>query len=212
MYVPGHFREQDPERLAAFLKQNSFGVLITVRGGEPFVSHLPFLFATDEGPHGVLYSHVARANPHWKAGDGRALALFSGPHHYVSPSWYAEEGTVPTWSYVAVHARGVLEWLDEDAARRDVLERMVEFFEAGAAQPWEADFGAAYIQREMRAIVPFRVQVESLEGKWKLSQHHPRARQERTARALRALESDDAQAIAALMEENLARGAEDRPR
>ncbi len=212
MYVPGHFREQDPARIAAFLKQHPFGALVTVRQGEPFVSHLPFLFVPDEGARGVLYAHVARANPHWKQGDGEALALFLGPHHYVSPTWYGEERTVPTWSYVAVHVRGTVEWLVGDAAKRDVLGRMVSVFEASSPVPWVADFESAYVQEELRGIVPFRLQVAAVEGKWKLNQHHPRARQERTAKALREIPSDDAQAIAALMEENLARAPREPPR
>jgi transcriptional regulator len=212
MYVPRAFLETDPDRLAQLIRAHGFGELVTVQAGAPSVSHLPFLYEPDEGPRGTLYAHVARANDHWRQGDTRALAIFTGPHHYISPTWYAEAGTVPTWNYVAVHVRGALQWLDDDAARRDVVTRMVAFYEAGQPEPWTADLDAPELQPELRGIVPLRIAVESIEGKWKLNQHHSLERRRRTARALRALPSENAQAVAALMEASLAHGSHDANR
>ena len=204
MHIPEAFLETDSGKLAALVRERSFGELVTVNEGQPYVSHLPFLFDPTESSQGVLYAHVSRSNPHWKQGESDALAIFHGPHHYISPTYYAQEGTVPTWNYVAVHMRGTVEWLDQESARREVLQRLVAFHEGERAAPWVGDFEAPFMIEEMRGVVPLRIVVRSIEGKWKLNQHHPLEVQERTAQALRRLASEDAQAVAALMEENIA--------
>jgi len=205
MYVPQAFSQTDPDKLACLIRENGFGELVTAIDGTPVVSHLPFMFEPDEGALGILHAHVARANPHWKQGDCKAMAVFVGPHHYISPTWYEEAGTVPTWAYVAVHVRGTLEWSDDPGAARAVLERLVAFHERGRPHPWAADFESPDLERKMRGIVSLRIVVEAIEGQWKLNQNHPPERRARTARALRELPAQDAQAIAALMEENLLR-------
>src|SRR4051812_5840105 len=106
MYVPAAFAEPDRGRLHEFIEAYSFGLLVSSHRG-PFATHLPFLLDRTAGPHGTLVGHMARANPQWHDLDGReVLAVFSGPHAYVSPSWYEADDVVPTWNYVAVHARG----------------------------------------------------------------------------------------------------------
>ena len=106
MYIPESFRESHLATLHAFIRQNSFGTLVSEQDGELVASHLPFLLDPERGPYGTLVAHMARANPHWQAfdGDAEALAIFQGPHAYISPSWYATEQSVPTWNYTAVHA------------------------------------------------------------------------------------------------------------
>ena len=107
MYIPAAFQQTDKTKLHDFIEANSFGLLVSTHGGEPFATHLPFLLERDAGPHGCLVGHVARANPQWHGLDGQTvLAVFSGPHAYVSPTWYEAENVVPTWNYVAVHAYG----------------------------------------------------------------------------------------------------------
>lgn len=109
LYSPEAFVEADFGRLAAFLRNHAFGTLVSVREGAPMVSHLPLLFETEAGPRGRLLGHLARANPHAGslAGGEPVLVIFQGPQDYVSPSWYATEGGVPTWNYAVVHAHGV---------------------------------------------------------------------------------------------------------
>src|SRR4051812_3811791 len=92
MYIPTAFLETDPARLHDFIEAHSFGLLVSTRVGEPFATHLPFLLERDAGPHGTLIGHMARANRQWHDLDGQeVLAIFSGPHAYVSPSWYEAE-------------------------------------------------------------------------------------------------------------------------
>jgi transcriptional regulator len=140
-------------------------------------NHLPLLLEGD-----VLQGHFARANPVWKtiARDAEALAIFLGPHFYVSPNWYpskAETGkAVPTWNYIAVHARGKIILHDDPAWLRAHVGRLSQFHEAGRAAPWSVEEAPAdYIQAMLRAIVGFELAIEKLEGKWKLNQNRTEA-------------------------------------
>src|SRR5947209_4161347 len=142
MYIPTAFAEQDRARLHAFVEAYSFGLLVSTHGGEPFATHLPLLLERDAGPHGTLVGHMARANPHWRELDGRAvLAVFSGPHAYVSPAWYEAEHVVPTWNYVAVHAYGTCRLVDDPAALAGILTATVAAYERGRPSPWALDTG-----------------------------------------------------------------------
>ena len=130
MYIPTAFAETDAKKLHDFIAANSFGLLISTHQGEPFATHLPFLLERDAGPHGALAGHVARANPHWRDLDGQnVLAVFSGPHAYVSPSWYESDGVVPTWNYVAVHAYGVCRLVDDVDGLTRILKASVATYE-----------------------------------------------------------------------------------
>ena len=108
MYLPRHFAEDDTAVLHRLMGRYDVALLVTTVDGAPFASHLPLLVEPGAGPNGTLKGHMSRANPQWRgfAGGGEALAVFQGPHAYVSPSWYAGESVVPTWNYTAVHAYG----------------------------------------------------------------------------------------------------------
>ena len=168
MYIPDAFREDRPKLLQDAMRLIGFATLVTT-GLE--ANHLPMLFQD-----GVLRGHVARANPVWKAGDGAVLAIFLGPHAYVSPGWYpskAETGkAVPTWNYITVHARGPVRWIQDADWLRAHVATLSDTHEAGRAQPWAmTDAPAAYIDSLVSAIVGFEITIETLEGKWKLSQN-----------------------------------------
>ena len=127
-----------------------------------------------------MRGHVARANPVWKAGAGEALAIFLGPHAYVSPSWYpskAETGkAVPTWNYIAVHARGTIQWIQDGDWLRAHVTALSAAHEAGRENPWAiGDAPASYVDGLLRAIVGFELSIAKLEGKWKLSQNRDAA-------------------------------------
>src|SRR5438477_12570684 len=136
MYVPPHFAESDPATLHDFIEGHSFGLLVSQVGGVPFASHLPFLIDRTTGPHGTLLGHMARANPHWRELAGQtALAVFSGAHAYVSPTWYEAANVVPTWNYVAVHATGRAELVEDRDDLLAILRRSVAVYEAGMPRP-----------------------------------------------------------------------------
>jgi transcriptional regulator len=145
---------------------------------------------------------LARANPQWRHADGqRVLAVFSGPHAYVSPSWYEADEVVPTWNYVAVHAVGVLRAIHDRDDLLRIAQDSVAFFENGRPQPWTFDASTGYADRMLKGIVGFRIEIQTLEGKWKLSQNHPPERRTKVRKALRERGGEDAD-VARLMEED----------
>ena len=179
MYVPKHFSVEDRDSLDRVIRDNPFGLLVGAAGGAPFATHLPFLPDGDR-----LLAHVARGNPHWKAIDGKTemLAVFSGPHAYVSPRWYEPGPAVPTWNYVAVHVYGAPRVIDDARSVRALLDRLVGEYEAGA---WTLDGqDPDYIDRMMRGIVAFEMPLTRIEGKFKLSQNRPAEDRRRVAAEL----------------------------
>src|ERR1700751_5814241 len=130
MYVPAAFAVSDLAKLHAFIERNSFGLLVSEVDGRPFASHLPFLLERNAGSNGTLIGHMARANLQWKDAHGQnALAIFSGPHAYVSPTWYEAEQVVPTWNYVAVHAYGRVEIVEDADALLEIVRETVRVYE-----------------------------------------------------------------------------------
>jgi transcriptional regulator len=208
MYTPAAFAVTDPDRLAMFIAEHSFAAVITQHEGAPFASHLPLLLDRDRGPHGTLVGHMAKANPQWReainVSEGiPALAIFSGPHTYISPTWYAEPNTVPTWNYVAVHATGRLTLMEDSARLLTLLARTVDYYEASLPQPWRlASQDAAFIEKLLASIIGFEIAIEKLAGKWKLNQNHPPERRERVIASLEKSVRTDDRAIAAAMRTN----------
>ena len=199
MYVPPHFAETDLTKQHDFIERYSFGLLVAQLGGVPFVTHLPFLLERTSGPHGTLIGHMARANPHWTELAGQSvLAVFAGPHAYISPTWYESANVVPTWNYTAVHAYGSIELLDKNGVR-DVVTRTVSLYESALPQPWTFEADSVFIDRLLDQIVGFRLAIERIEGKMKLNQNHPVERREKVIRALRERGSADEIAVAELM-------------
>lgn len=200
MYVPQHFKEADRGKLFDLIESHSFGLLISDAAGDPFASHLPFLVDRTCPPHGCLVGHMARANPQWGDADGKTvLAVFSGPHAYVSPTWYRAEDVVPTWNYVAVHAYGTFRAVHEPDALREILRASVATFEASMPTPWTFDPESEFSEKMAKAVVGFRVEISRIEGKWKLGQNHPKERRENVSRELRASPHEDARRIAELV-------------
>ena len=204
MYTPQHFNVTDPRRLEAFIRDYSFGALVTVADGAPFASHLPFIFDAQRGPKGTLIAHMARANPQWKHLEGTAdvLAIFEGPHTYVSPSWYANYG-VPTWNYAVVHVYGKPKVLDDRAAVGSIVEKLTSINEARFKEPWTVDLADKRPERMLELIVGFEIEVERIEGKFKMSQNRPVEDRQRVIAKLSASESDVDREVAALMREVL---------
>jgi transcriptional regulator len=203
MYVPASFAEPNTARLHDFMRRNSFAVLTTQCDGGLIASHVPILLDAEAGPRGCLLGHMARANPQWRRVDGEVLVIFSGPHTYVSPSWYREEGTVPTWNYVAVHVYGTFQIVEDRPALLGILRKSVQTYEASRPDPWVFDESAGPVETMLKAIIGFRIEITKLEGKWKLSQNHSEERRRRVVRALEAQTDEDSKGIADLMKETL---------
>lgn len=181
MYVPPAFREDDRQVLHEVMRAARLSNLVTATADGVIATPLPLFLVDTEGEQGVIYGHVARANPQWqKPPVGEALAIFMGPDAYITPSWYAakaEHGkVVPTWNYTAVHAYGPVEFFDDEARLRDVVTRLTELHEGPRAVAWAvSDAPEAYIKSQLRGIVGLRLPISRLEGKRKLSQNRPAA-------------------------------------
>ncbi len=185
MYLPSAFRQDDLAELHAQMQASPFALLTSAGATGVQASHLPLLLAPDEGEFGTLYGHFARANPHWRdlQDDAEALAVFSGPDAYISPGWYpakADHGkVVPTWNYIAVHARGPVELIEEPERLLQIVSRLSDQHESGRERPWAvSDAPREYIDSMLRAIVGFALPIRRLEGKWKLGQNRSAADQQ----------------------------------
>jgi transcriptional regulator len=203
MYVPPAFTQTDPAVLSEFMRQHSFALLLSNRAGKLEASHLPLLYEREPNGSDVLYGHLARANPHWRQLTGDVLAVFSGPHAYISPRWYAADQVVPTWNYAAVHVRGNLSLIEDPTAAIGVLGRLVDFYEQGSESPWSFDPREDWIRRLAAGIVAFRIDVTSIEGKWKMSQNQPVERRLKVIAELESRHDDESRAVADLIRETL---------
>lgn len=190
MYLPKHFEETRTEVMHQLVRAHPLGLLITLSGGEAQANSIPFMLDAQRGPHGTLVAHVARANPLWReAALTPVLAVFQGPQAYVSPSGYAakaEHGkVVPTWNYVMVQARGRLRAIEDAQELHALVSRLTDIHERKRAAPWAvSDAPADYIEKMLGAIVGIEIPIESLTGKWKVSQNRSAADREGVARLL----------------------------
>jgi transcriptional regulator len=203
VYLPPAFSETREEVLAAHIERHDFALLVTHGSAGFIASHIPFLAERRDGRL-LLQGHLARANPQLAdlAAGGEGLAIFSGPHAYISPGWYAAGPAVPTWNYTDVHAYGTVCAIDDPDWLRDLLRRLSERHEAREPAPWRMqDLPDAYVQSMLNGICGFELAVTRLDGKFKLSQNRPPADPPRIIAALERRGDPDARAVAALMRE-----------
>lgn len=201
MYNPRNFRIEDPAILGRFIQQHAFGILVSNDERLPSATHLPFQWLDDGSEHGSLYTHMARANPHWQslAKQSHVLAIFSGPHVYVSPRWYEPQSYIPTWNYTTVHAQGVPHIIENADALQSSLADLTAYFE-GAESPTSR---LPFPQHRLPAVVGIAIRITHLEGKFKCSQNKSREDQHRVMEALRRSQDPDAHAIAEIIAHNL---------
>ena len=206
MYMPASFRQDDLAELHAQMQASPFALLASAGSEGVQASHLPLLLEPGEGEFGTLYGHFARANPHWRGllSGAEALAVFSGPDAYISPGWYpakAEHGkVVPTWNYIAVHARGPVELIEDPERLLQIVSRLSDRHESGRAQPWAVnDAPREYLDAMLRAIVGFALPIRRLDGKWKLGQNRSAIDQAGVRDGLAASTEPREQALAARM-------------
>jgi len=192
VYLPAHFEETRPEVLHQIIRNYPLGTLVTLASDGLTANHLPFEYDPQPAPFGTLRCHVARGNSVWKDFDARtpALAIFSGPQAYISPSWYEakrEHGkVVPTYNYFVVHAYGPMRVIEDPQWLHGLVSRLTERFESSRPQPWAvADAPADYIERQLGAIVGLEIPITRLIGKSKASQNRSAADQAGVVHGLR---------------------------
>jgi transcriptional regulator len=202
VYSPPYNRVEDRAELMEFMRANNFPLLVTGTGGALQASHLPVLVSEFQNQL-ILDMHMARSNPQWKEFfDDEVMVVFSGPHAYISPRWYAEKERVPTWNYAAVHAYGAPRMVSDKQAKCDSQRRLIESLDPQWLPKHDA-LGAKYVDMMIEGIVNFTIPVSRLETRWKLSQNRGRQEQELIAAALEKSSDTTERALAALTRKHL---------
>ncbi|HEY4381838.1 MAG TPA: FMN-binding negative transcriptional regulator [Acidobacteriaceae bacterium] len=207
MYIPKHFEETRVPVIHGLIDAHPLCSLVTMGRSGLFASHLPMVLERSETGLGVLRGHLSRANSQWKefSPEMEALAIFSGPDHYITPNWYAEKAetgkVVPTWNYAVVHAYGLLTIHESPDWLRAHLETLTNIHEAGSGTPWKVtDAPEEYVSVMMKGIVGLELAVTRLEGKWKASQNRSERDRQRVAEGLGELATESSRTMKALVE------------
>lgn len=171
MYTPEIYKNEDSESIKTFLKENSFGILINQTNGKLCATHIPIELEINTDGKEVLQGHISKLNPQAEgfAENDQVLAVFSGPHSYISSSWYDHEN-VPTWNYIAVHVYGRIKITDETATIES-LKKLVDKYETNSENPVRVENLSAKTMREARGIVGFEIEIDEIQATKKLSQN-----------------------------------------
>ncbi|MFF2879539.1 FMN-binding negative transcriptional regulator [Bacillus toyonensis] len=197
MYIPKYFAIQDEEMKYETIEQNSFATLFSQHNGEPYATHLPLLLNRETL---TLYGHFARPNAQWKDSENQqVLTIFQGPHSYISPSWYETNKAVPTWNYVAVHVYGELEVVEDKQELLNSLQDLVHKYEDPQSTYSLDDVDPDYMAGLSKGIVGFKIKINKIEGKAKLSQNHSIERRNLVVEKLEKVGSEGSKRIAELM-------------
>lgn len=217
VYNPRSFRVEDLPTLHRVITDFSFATLFSDGEDGPVASHLPFMIDAERGPHGTLIAHMARANPQWRSwtADTRVLAVFQGPHAYVSPAWYRDQVTVPTWNYATVHVTGRPHLIHEPDRLRPMVEDLLQLHESGRVPgtdsgpvdrhgaPWDKSLKDPVMEIELKAIAGFEIPIDRIEGKFKFNQNRSREDQTGVADALAQSSDPMMRDVVEIMRSNL---------
>lgn len=180
MYAPKHFEQNNIEAMHALIRAFPLATLITQGTNGIAVNHIPMHLSKGPNQNGLLSGHVPRANPVWQACDvdGKAIAVFQGAHAYITPSWYASKKqhgkVVPTWNYTVVHAHGPIRVIHDGSWLMSHLERLTDQLESSFAHPWSvSDAPSDFTEKLLDHLVGIEIPIDTLEGKWKVSQNRP---------------------------------------
>lgn len=207
MYQPSHFEETRTEVLHTLLRSHPLATLVTLTAQGLEANHIPLYLRTGGVERPTLVGHVARANPLWREADLAmpVLAIFQGPQHYISPGWYASKAehgkVVPTWNYAVVHAKGLLRVHDDATWIRQQMQDLTTQQEAPMSAPWAVDDAPRdYTDRLVSAVVGIEIPLDSLVGKWKVSQNQPVANQATVQQGLQGQGTEAGAAMAGLVD------------
>jgi transcriptional regulator len=207
MYIPRANQEQRIPVLHKLMEEQPLASLITMGSSGLFASHIPMVLEQN-GAKGQLRGHISRANTQWRdySPSVEALAIFSGPQHYITPNWYLEKEetgkVVPTWNYVVVHAYGYLKIIEDGEWLMTHLASLTKIHEAESPVPWKiGDAPPHYIASLAKGIVGLEITIGRLEGKWKVSQNRSEQDRARVAMGLAELNTKESLQMKALVEE-----------
>ena len=200
MYIPKQYKQEDKEAIAQLVREFGFATLISANNHTPLATHIP-LELEITGEEWILHGHMARANPQWKAFETnpQVLAIFMGPHTYVSPSWYNHRN-VPTWNYMAAHLSGTVRLIESPALEQQLRKLMARYENTHAEKPQGYDeIPAKTLEIDLRGVVGFKIQVEKIEASYKLSQNRDVESYANVIEHLKKLKAYDAERIATEM-------------
>jgi transcriptional regulator len=200
MYTPKHFQPNSITEIQDFIRQNSFGILISQLQGNLLATHIPLEFSDDCRK---LIGHISRSNPQWKqfSKDEEVLTIFNGPHTYISSSWYNHEN-VPTWNYIAAHVYGKIQIIEGDQLRLS-LKHLIDKYEKDSANPASIEkLSPEYITRAMSSIVGFEIIITKIEASYKLSQNRDEVNYNNIISELEKRTDENSLVIADVMKKN----------
>ncbi|RXH58469.1 FMN-binding negative transcriptional regulator [Granulicella sibirica] len=207
MYIPRANEEKRVPVIHRLMAEHPLASLVTLGSSGLFATHLPVVIEQDGSEFGVLKGHISRANRQAKdlVADVDALAIFAGPQHYISATWYPgklENGEeVPTWNYAVVHAYGPLRVVEDAVWMRAHLESLTDRHEAALPVPWKvSDAPEAFIRTMMNGIVGLEMPIRRLEGKWKMSQNRTERDRAGVLQGLASLGTPESRVIGQMVE------------
>lgn len=171
MYIPDIYKNENQEEIIAFLEKNSFGILVNQTNGKLWATHIPLELDSNKNGKQILFGHLSKENPQWKEflDNDKVLAIFSGPHSYISSSWYDHEN-VPTWNYIAVHVYGNIKIIEGEAVIES-LKKLVDKCEKKSKNPVRIEDLSKKTMRQSSGIVAFEIEIEEIQAVHKLSQN-----------------------------------------
>lgn len=203
MYVPKLFQQKDWQEIKSVIEHHSFATLVTCTGDAPVATHLPLRLVESAPDKWTLQGHMSRANPHWRGFEEgkKSLAIFSGPHTYVSPRWY-DHVNVPTWNYIAVHIYGKVRLLADGAELHSMMKGLVDQYEGHIAEPARyaiEKLPADFLQSQLNGIVGFEMPVDEIQASFKLSQNRNDASHANVVSELSKSDDQSAREVARIM-------------
>jgi transcriptional regulator len=172
MYTPADFKNENIEQVKAFIEANSFGILVSSLEAKLVATHIPLELYTKENGVAVLQGHISRANPQWKnfQTTGEVMAIFPGPHAYISSSWY-DHMNVPTWNYIAVHVYGDIRIIEGEELIES-LSKMTHKYEKESKNPVSVEnMPREYVLKQLKGLVGFEITISNIQSAYKLSQN-----------------------------------------
>jgi transcriptional regulator len=208
VYNPSHHEEKDLATLHALMRAHPLGTWVTMGAQGLEANHVPFMVDASRGEFGTLRCHVARANPMWREfanASAPSLVIFQGANAYISPSWYpgkhVDGKAVPTWNYATVHVHGQPQVTEDKAELLELVSHLTRVHEGGQRVPWKvSDAPADYIDKLLGAIIGIHIPITSIQGKWKVSQNHPRGNKLGVVAGLATRDQPDDPAMAEMIQ------------
>ncbi len=199
MYIPYLYKNENQQEITQFLLKNSFGILVNRTNGKLWATHIPLELEQTNDGKSILFGHISKENPQWESfeSDANVLAIFSGPHSYVSSSWYEKEN-VPTWNYIAVHVYGKIKIIEGEAVITS-LKKLTDKYEAHSENPVRIENLSEKTMRQASGIVAFEIEIDTIEAVKKMSQNRNEKDYHNVISELEKTEKANSKEVAAIM-------------